>query len=56
MIGLVTAIEIWAEHWNDDPKHFIWKKPAGLHYVSQGKRLQRASDRDRISLDCRLIS
>ena len=25
---LVEAIEIWAEHWNDDPKAFIWHKPA----------------------------
>ena len=25
---LVEAIEIWAEHWNDDPKPFIWHKPA----------------------------
>ncbi len=25
---LVEAIEIWVEHWNDDPKPFIWKKPA----------------------------
>jgi transposase len=25
---LVIAIEIWAEHWNDDPKPFVWKKPA----------------------------
>jgi transposase len=25
---LVTAIELWAEHWNDDPKPFVWKKPA----------------------------
>lgn len=25
---LVDAIEIWVEHWNDDPKPFIWKKPA----------------------------
>jgi len=23
---LVDAIELWAEHWNDDPKPFIWKK------------------------------
>ena len=19
---------MWAEHWNDDPKPFVWKKPA----------------------------
>jgi|ERR1039458_100257 transposase len=25
---LEEAIGIWAEHWNDDPKPFIWKKPA----------------------------
>jgi hypothetical protein len=25
---LVTAIELWAEHWNDDPKPFVWQKPA----------------------------
>lgn len=25
---LVEAIELWAEHWNDDPKPFIWKKTA----------------------------
>lgn len=26
--ALVEAIELWAEHWNDDPKPFIWKKTA----------------------------
>jgi transposase len=25
---LCQAIEVWAEHWNDDPKPFVWKKPA----------------------------
>ncbi len=25
---LIEAIEIWAEHWNDDPKAFVWHKPA----------------------------
>lgn len=25
---LQEAIEIWAEHWNDDPKPFIWRKTA----------------------------
>jgi transposase len=24
---LIEAIEIWAEHWNDDPKPFVWHKP-----------------------------
>lgn len=25
---LITAIETWAEHWNDDPKPFVWRKTA----------------------------
>ncbi len=25
---LIDAIELWVEHWNDDPKPFIWKTPA----------------------------
>lgn len=25
---LVDAIEVWAEHWNDDPKPFMWHKTA----------------------------
>src|ERR1039458_10249329 len=25
---LVAAIELWAAHWNDDPKPFIWHKTA----------------------------
>jgi transposase len=25
---LTDAIETWVEHWNDDPKPFIWRKPA----------------------------
>jgi transposase len=25
---LITAIELWAEHWNDDPTPFVWKKTA----------------------------
>jgi transposase len=25
---LEEAIGLWAEHWNDDPKPFMWKKPA----------------------------
>ena len=23
---LIDAIELWAEHWNDDPKPFVWHK------------------------------
>jgi transposase len=26
--SLIEAIELWAEHWNDDPTPFIWKKTA----------------------------
>ena len=26
--NLIEAIEVWAEHWNDDPKPFVWHKPA----------------------------
>jgi hypothetical protein len=26
--ALVEAIELWAEHWNDDPKPFVWHKAA----------------------------
>jgi transposase len=25
---LIEAIELWAEHWNDDPQPFVWHKPA----------------------------
>ena len=25
---LTSAIELWVEHWNDDPKPFVWHKPA----------------------------
>jgi transposase len=26
--ALVDAIEVWTEHWNDDPKPFVWHKTA----------------------------
>ena len=26
--ALTTAIELWADHWNDDPQPFIWHKTA----------------------------
>jgi transposase len=26
--ALVDAIELWVEHWNDDPKPFVWHKAA----------------------------
>ncbi len=28
MTDLIEAIEIWTEHWNHDPKPFIWHKTA----------------------------
>ena len=37
--SLVAAIELWAEHWNDDPKPFIWHKSANeiIEKVSRGR-------------------
>jgi hypothetical protein len=26
--ALVDAIELWIEHWNDDPKAFVWHAEA----------------------------
>jgi hypothetical protein len=26
---VIEVVEIWAEHWNDDPKSFVWHKQAG---------------------------
>jgi len=26
--ALTEAIELWAEHWNFDPKPFVWRKIA----------------------------
>ena len=26
--ALIDAIELWTEHWNDDPKPFVWHQPA----------------------------
>jgi transposase len=36
---LVDAIELWVEHWNDDPQPFVWKKPAAdiLAKVQRGR-------------------
>jgi hypothetical protein len=37
--SLVDAIELWAEHWNDDPKPFVWHKTAAeiLEKVRRGR-------------------
>jgi transposase len=39
--GLIEAIELWAEHWNDDPKPFIWHKTAEeiIKKVRRGRAL-----------------
>jgi transposase len=48
--ALVEAIEIWAEHWNDDPKPFIWHKAANdiIEKVRRGRlklhRINPATD------------
>ena len=36
---LTEAITVWAEHWNDDPKPFIWKATAEdiIEKVSRGR-------------------
>ena len=36
---LSTAITTWAEHWNDDPKPFVWKATADdiIEKVSRGR-------------------
>ena len=37
--ALIDAIETWAEHWNDDPKPFVWRKTADqiIEKVSRGR-------------------
>ncbi len=39
--ALVKAIETWTEHWNDDPKPFVWHKPA--EQISEKVRRERAT-------------
>jgi transposase len=36
---LIDAIELWAEHWNDDPKPFVWHKTAQeiINKVARGR-------------------
>jgi transposase len=40
---LVDAIELWAKHWNDDPKPFIWHKTAA-EIIAKVKRGRAALD------------
>src|SRR3546814_15797492 len=41
---LTEAITIWAEHWNADPKPFIWKATAEdiITKVRRGRQIGRA--------------
>ena len=36
---LIEAIEVWAEHWNDNPQPFVWKKTADdiITKISRGR-------------------
>lgn len=37
---LIDAIELWVEHWNDDPKPFVWHRTAQeiIAKVQRGRR------------------
>jgi transposase len=40
---LIEAIETWAEHWNDDPKPFVWTKTADA-ILAKARRARAALD------------
>ena len=40
---LVDAIETWAEHWNDNPKPFLWTKTADA-ILAKTRRARAALD------------
>ena len=42
--ALIEAIETWSVHWNDDPKPFVWHKPAE-EIIRQGASRMEALDR-----------
>jgi len=48
--ALIDAIELWTEHWNDDPKPFVWHKNADeiIEKVRRGRttlhRIKSATD------------
>jgi transposase len=48
--ALIEAIELWTEHWNDDPRPFVWHKPAEdiIEKVRRGRaaltRVKSATD------------
>jgi transposase len=41
---LVAAIDHWSEHWNDDPKPFVWHRPAA-EIIAKVRRGRAALDR-----------
>jgi transposase len=41
---LTDAIELWVDHWNDDPKPFVWHKPAA-DIIAKFKRGRDGLDR-----------
>ena len=41
--SLEADIRTWIEHWNDDPKPFVWKKTADEILDSLARYLQRIS-------------
>jgi transposase len=41
--ALIVAIETWAEHWNDDPKPFIWTKTADA-ILAKARRARASLD------------
>ena len=38
MPALIDAIETWAEHWNDDPKPFVWHQPKPDKIIEKVRR------------------
>ena len=41
--ALETDVRTWIEHWNSDPKPFVWKKTAEEILNSLARYLQRIS-------------
>ena len=41
---LEAAIDVWASHWNDDPKPFVWTKTVD-DIITKVKRGRAALDR-----------
>ncbi len=54
--ALIEAIQVWAEHWNDDPKPFVWRKTAQdiITKVRRGRAAltRQAKSAHRISAGC----